>query len=319
MPISRLTTTIVPIALSALLLHLPARAAAPVPLSPTAQKAPAAVDVEVKYIDDSTMKLQVLDERLELVTKYGSLQVAVADIRKIEFASRTPPEMAGKIAAAIANMGNPDFGIRERASAEVRGYRERAYQPLLKALKNPDPEIGRRAEDALRHIKHTTPPGYLEAREFDVIHTDDSRITGKLLATRLRVNTFQFGELQLRLADIRSLRSATGIVAEEVASSGPTPANLSAYQNQFGKLLVFNLTGAQAGTQAGVWGSDAYTLDSNLAAAAVHAGVLQPGQTGIARVRIINPPPQFVGSIRNGITSSGFGNFPAGAYEFVQK
>ena len=126
--------------------------------------------------------------------------------------------------------------------------------------------------------------------------------------------------LGMKVADIRSLRSASGIAAEEVASAAPAPANLTAFQNQFGKELTYSVTGAQPGTQGtGIWGTDVYTLDSSLAAAAVHAGLLQPGQTGVLRVRIVPSPPQFVGSQRNGMGSSGYGNYPAGGFEFVRK
>lgn len=289
-------------------------------VAPESGSASGPTDVEVKYIDDSTMKLKILDDRLELVTRYGLLQIPLSEVRRIEFATRTPPDVAERVSAAIARLGHPDFQAREAASAELRTYRERAYLPLLKALKHQDPEVSRRAEEALRHLQSRLTPAQLEPKEFDVVHTEESKITGKLTVAAVRVVTFQFGEQTLRLADVKTLRSASGVAADDLAAAGPGPANLTAFQNQFGKEMAFAVTGAQAtGPNSGVWGTDVYTLDSNLAAAAVHAGLVQPGQTGVVRVRVLPSPPQFVGAFRNGISSAPYGNYPTGAYEFVRK
>jgi len=171
-----------------------------------------------------------------------------------------------------------------------------------------------------------------------VVYTDDSKIAGRLTAASFRVRTFQFGEQSLKLADVRTLGPA-GVAADD-ANAPHGPANLMAYANQFGKELVFRVTGTINGAAPGggmafpagpgrggwamaatgaVWGTDAYTLDSDLSMAAVHAGVLQPGQTAALRVRITQSPAQFTGSIRNGVMSNQFQMFPAGAYEFVKK
>ena len=60
----------------------------PTPSEPA--KSTASVDVEVKCVDDSTIKLKLLDDKLELVTKYGFLQVSVGDVRRIDFAPPLP-------------------------------------------------------------------------------------------------------------------------------------------------------------------------------------------------------------------------------------
>ena len=57
----------------------------------------------------------------------------------------------------------------------------------------------------------------------------------------------------------------------------------------------------------GVWGTDIYTMDSTLAQAAVHAGVLRPGQSGLVRVTILGPQPGFQGTLRNGVSSHDYG------------
>jgi hypothetical protein len=96
-----------------------------------------------------------------------------------------------------------------------------------------------------------------------------------------------------------------------VAHLKPTknPGNLYAYVNKIDHTFYFDVVGAvNAGS---VWGTEVYTCDSSLAAAAVHAGVLKPGQRGIVKVTIIRSPNEHFGSVANGIRSSGWGPFSA--------
>ncbi len=68
-----------------------------------------------------------------------------------------------------------------------------------------------------------------------------------------------------------------------------------------------------------LWGTDVYTLDSNLAAAAVHAGLAKPGEAVAVRVRVVQSPIQFTASFRNGVNSNAYGTFASGGYEFVKR
>ncbi|QDU22940.1 LCCL domain-containing protein [Urbifossiella limnaea] len=288
--------------------------------SPTAGKAGTPPEAEVRCADDSVLRVKLLDESLEVVTKYGTVRVPVADVRRIDFATRTSPEVESRVAGLIAELSHADYGTRERASAQLREYREKAYHPLLKASKAADPEASRRADEAVRFIQHKLPGGVPEPREFDVVVTDDCKLTGLLSASALKVRTGPFGEQSLRLADVRGLKVGAGAATEDVAGAPAAPANMMAFQHQFGKELVGTITGttpAAGGT--GVWGTDVYTLDSSIAAAAVHAGVVQPGQTAVVKVRVVASPPQFVSSTRHGVSSTGYGNYPAGGYEFVRR
>ena len=283
-------------------------------LSEASKSTRAGVDAEVKYTDDSSMKLKLLDERLELVTKHGVLLIAASDIRRIEFASRVPPEVAEKVFIAIGKLNHSDFDVREAATEELKEYRERAYPQVLKALKSDDPEVSRRADEIAKHIRNKVPAALLEMRESDVVHTDDSKNTGKLTAEYLRVGTYQYGELKLKLCDVHSLRSGAVAKAEDLIAAVPAPANLTSYANQPGKEFVFTVTGNAAG---GLYGTDTYTTDSSFATAVVHAGVAKIGETVTVRVRIHALVPQFISTTRNGITSSAYGQYSG--FEFVRK
>ena len=60
-------------------------------------------------------------------------------------------------------------------------------------------------------------------------------------------------------------------------------------------------------TEGSVWGSEVFTADSHLAAAAVHSGVLKVGQRGAVRVRIIGGQQSYAGSKKNGVESLAYG------------
>jgi hypothetical protein len=102
---------------------------------------------------------------------------------------------------------------------------------------------------------------------------------------------------------IRSLSPVPGPVQ-------PDPGSLVNFRDQRGKPLYFRLTGR---TQGAVWGTDVYTDDSTLAVAAVHAGVLQIGQTGIVKATFLPGRDSYPASTRNGVTTSDWGSW-SGSY-----
>ena len=52
-----------------------------------------------------------------------------------------------------------------------------------------------------------------------------------------------------------------------------------------------------------VYGTDIYRTGCSLASAAVHAGVVAPGEKAVVRVTIMPQHPEFAGTTRNGVTS----------------
>jgi hypothetical protein len=76
--------------------------------------------------------------------------------------------------------------------------------------------------------------------------------------------------------------------------------------DQVGATYYFRL---QGGIEGQLWGTDIYTGDSSLAMAAVHAGALKAGESGIVKVTVVQPPADYQGSVRNGVTSSDFGRY----------
>jgi len=81
------------------------------------------------------------------------------------------------------------------------------------------------------------------------------------------------------------------------------PWSLRGIETTPGQLLVYQITGS---TQGRVWGTDIYTGDSSFAAAAVHAGLLQPDETGTIMVTILPGRETYRGSSRYGVASNDY-------------
>jgi WD40 repeat protein/serine/threonine protein kinase/tetratricopeptide (TPR) repeat protein len=84
----------------------------------------------------------------------------------------------------------------------------------------------------------------------------------------------------------------------------PDPGTFANYPIEVGKVFYFEVTGQ---TQGNLWGTDVYTHDSHLSTAAVHAGALRDGQKGVVKVTMLAGRPSYVGSNRNGLSSSPYG------------
>jgi hypothetical protein len=78
------------------------------------------------------------------------------------------------------------------------------------------------------------------------------------------------------------------------------PGTLTTYRGQNGKIYLFEVTGR---ADLSIAGTDIYTDDSALAAAAVHVGALSAGQTGVVRVTILAGQANYTSTTRNGVTS----------------
>jgi hypothetical protein len=84
------------------------------------------------------------------------------------------------------------------------------------------------------------------------------------------------------------------------------PRTLVGLCDQVGQTYCFQVKGEDTGT---VWGSDIYTADSALAAAAVHAGAVKLGKTSVVRITVVEPLIAYHGSVRNGITTQSYGPY----------
>jgi hypothetical protein len=91
-----------------------------------------------------------------------------------------------------------------------------------------------------------------------------------------------------------------------------TAQDIRSLESKIGQSFCIEATGSLRGP---LWGTDIYTSDSDVGSAAVHAGILQPGEKGVVKVTIVTPIPQFTGSTRNGMTSAPWTPGWSGAYK----
>jgi hypothetical protein len=91
------------------------------------------------------------------------------------------------------------------------------------------------------------------------------------------------------------------------------PGSVGAYRNLIGQQILFEVKANTTGT---VWGTDVYTDDSDLGAAALHAGLLKDNETGILAVEILPARETYMGSLRNGVTTFEYGSW-GGSFKFV--
>ena len=142
--------------------------------------------VEVKLVDDSVLKLTLLEGQVDFLTPHGKLTIPVSEIRKVELGMRIPDEVATQIQAAIADLGSPQFKKREEATALLLKHREKSYGALKVAARSSDAEVSKRAEELMEKLEGLVPEGRLTLPDYDVIHTELSKIAGKIMTPSLR-------------------------------------------------------------------------------------------------------------------------------------
>jgi hypothetical protein len=120
----------------------------------------------------------------------------------------------------------------------------------------------------------------------------------------------------VRLLQMR-VPALPGTATPELVNEGlPTrdlPVSISAFRDRAGETLSFAIRGRD---DQPVWGTSTYTDDSGFETAAVHAGLLRAGQSGIVKVRPLPGQDKYLASEQNGIQSSAYAQ-QRGSFQFV--
>jgi hypothetical protein len=85
------------------------------------------------------------------------------------------------------------------------------------------------------------------------------------------------------------------------------PSSMHGLCDKVGVTYYFRITGMVDGI---CWGTDVYTRDSVLGVAAVHAGLLKPGETRVLRLTVTPGQQSYPATTRNGVLTSEYGPFP---------
>ena len=131
-------------------------------------------------------------------------------------------------------------------------------------------------------------------------------------ATRNGVVSYEYGpwDNSFRFVDTTAAQKPLKLPGPPVAD----PGTLMSFGAQPDTLVSFNIVGAESGA---VYGDGVYTGDSVIARAAVHAGLVAPGQSTVVTIRVLGPQASFAGSERNGVSTLPWGPFEL-AFKFVQ-
>jgi len=92
--------------------------------------------------------------------------------------------------------------------------------------------------------------------------------------------------------------------------------NMVSYKGVFNTTYVITITGV-GNTTGELWGTDIYTDDSSISRAAVHAGVIQNGETKTLYIKMFPGLQSYTGTTRNTVVSATFGAW-TGSYIFIQ-
>jgi hypothetical protein len=274
--------------------------------------------VEIRFTDGSNLRAHLADERIDFTTKHGKLSIPADQIKRIYFAQRLDEKTQNTIEQAIAALADP--ATADAAEKLLFRLGAQAYPALKRVAEHEAPTratpASERSAELVKRMEKQQGDRLATLRDTDLMETANGKLVGHMTAATLPIQTKQFGPLTMNLADVVSLRSQALAQDEpkpEPEDVLPDPGNMKGYEGMVGKTLRFEVTGRGGSC----WGTDVYTADSKLAAAAVHAGVLKLGETAIVQVKIIPPPPGFTGSSRNGITTNSWGQYP-GAYEIIK-
>lgn len=162
--------------------------------------------IEVRYADGSVVKMVLLRDHIDVQTRFGKLSVPTDEIRRIEFGLRLPEDMARRIDNAVGKLGSMDFKEREAAHAELLRLRELAFPAVQRAARSGDQEIARRAREVLKELRDKIPADKLRLREHDFLQTSEFPIVGQIQADSLKARTAYFGDVQLQLSEMRTMR-----------------------------------------------------------------------------------------------------------------
>lgn len=162
---------------------------------------------ELRTLDDTVMKVVLMDPNVTLVTRYGKLSIPAAEVRRLEFGFRYPEGVEAKIDKALADLGSSEFRTREDAEQALAEIGHFAIPALRRALKSQDPEVVRRAQAVLKLLESKQGENKTELRDYDTVETAEFTAKGKLELTALKVRTKYFGDATVKLTDIKAFRS----------------------------------------------------------------------------------------------------------------
>jgi hypothetical protein len=180
------------------------------------KKADPKAEVEVKFADGSTVRMVLVQESIDVVTKFGKLTVPTSQIRGIDLGVHLPPGMDKKIEECIKRLSSDKFKERDAALNELVEMGPYAYPSLHNAAKDGDLETQQRIQTAIKKIKAKVPENMLRLTSNDRIITTEFPIVGQIVSPTFKAKTQYFGDLEVKLTEIRSVAWVSANVDTEI-------------------------------------------------------------------------------------------------------
>ncbi len=160
---------------------------------------------EVRFGDGSIVRMTLLQENIEVQTKYGKLTIPVQDVRRIEFGLHVPPDVNKQIAQSIKRLASDVYKERDLASKDLVQVGHLAYPSLQRASRSSDQEVAYRAVSVLKQISERVSPDLLKLRDEDVVTTTEFTVIGKITSQNIKANSPHFGDVSLKLSELRMM------------------------------------------------------------------------------------------------------------------
>lgn len=282
-----------------------------VPESKHASTESSADDVfALEFADGGMLNVRLSNQTLEFESEFGRLLIPTDQIIDIEFGVRPSAEDLARIEQYISLIDDPTYNVREEAIRNLRAMQELAYPTLNKMREVENTELRVRVCSLLDEFAKAD----VKLRDGDILQAGSSRLFGKIVADSLRFKTAPFGEVDVKIEKLLAIRSSKLHTGVDLDSLPEAPDNMLALQSEVGSVHTFRVQGSTSGS---VWGTKTYTSDSRLSVAAVHAGAVKNGETGVVRVKVVTAPESFEGTEKNGVTSFSYGRYGGGAYQIL--
>jgi len=160
---------------------------------------------EVRFGDSSVVRMTLLQDNLEVQTKYGKLTIPLSDVRRVEFGLHVPPDVNQQINQSIKRLASEVYKERDGASKDLVQVGHFAFPMLQKASRSGDQEVACRAVSVIKQISERVSPDLLRLREEDVVHTAEFTIVGHITSQTLKAHSPHFGEVALKLSELRTM------------------------------------------------------------------------------------------------------------------
>lgn len=185
---------------------------------------------EVKFADGSNIVCGLKTKEFELKTKYGILSIPSSDVSNIDFGLRIPDKVSKEIDLLLLQLGSKEFKDREKSQEKLVSFGHFAFH-ILKDHKSQDPEVVTRVDNALRKIEESVSAQFLMMSRDDQVSTKEFLVRGKIQLQKITLSNENFGDLDVDVSKLNSIRSMSGDSIYKVEANSPWKKTVNAEVN----------------------------------------------------------------------------------------